>query len=97
MRDSFPSEVDPSFPPSPYPSSPPGRVAEAGHWEHTWPQYLVMFGSLETAEIISILHDKGYQRIWHAHYGFDTEENRSGGVVVWKYEEHDQVEPTLLT
>lgn len=85
IRDRFPQEVDPSFPPSPYPSSRPGVLDTTKSWKHTWPRYLVFFGALQEANILASLRDKGYQPVWNAQYGLDNEESRSGGVTVWKY------------
>ncbi|EIW84933.1 glycosyltransferase family 22 protein [Coniophora puteana RWD-64-598 SS2] len=66
IREHFPPAVDPSFPPSPFPSSIPGSplVARSGggkdahgagnpwvmDWRHEWPQYLVLFGDLLAEE-----------------------------------------------
>ena len=86
VKKHFPAEVDQSFPPSPYPASSPGVLETSDSpWRHTWPQYLVIFGSLQEAEFTSLLRSRDYQPIWHAHYGFDNEESRSGGVIVWKH------------
>lgn len=62
LRINFPSTVDSTFPPSPYPTTIPGSspsfrttwiekkdmvtVAYVDQWRHTWPKYLVMFGVL---------------------------------------------------
>lgn len=94
----FPPDVDLTFPPSGYPSSPPGlpkkqvtgeeeaHVEERGRWKHEWPEYLVMFGRLlDTPGIREYLtKTMRYKIVWRAGYGFDEEQNRSGGVFVLK-------------
>ncbi|CAL1705145.1 unnamed protein product [Somion occarium] len=87
LRTRFPSNVDPSFPPSPYPCSMPGvHDTTLYPWNHTWPQYLVMFGALlDEPDVVPILVEKGYQEVWRAEYGVGGDDTRQGGVVVWKF------------
>ena len=52
IRKYFPEKVNPSFPPSPFPTSLPGTPTvlsdKSGKypWAHEWPQYLIFFGAL---------------------------------------------------
>ncbi|KAI0082831.1 hypothetical protein K474DRAFT_1715428 [Panus rudis PR-1116 ss-1] len=82
----FPAVVDPSFPPSPYPASVPGNAEQSGAWQHTWPQYLIMFGALlREPGITDVVLALGYKRVWHREMGWEGDERRQGGVIVWKH------------
>ncbi|KAI6166935.1 glycosyltransferase family 22 protein [Pisolithus thermaeus] len=95
----FPSQVDPLFPPSPFPSSVPDAsfVSILGEieshdsswdmgWRHEWPKYIVMFGALlQDPGILSVLQEKGYREIWKGGREWDGDERRKGGVRVWEY------------
>ncbi|KAF9649566.1 hypothetical protein BDM02DRAFT_3094507 [Thelephora ganbajun] len=98
LKTRFPPDVDLTFPPSSYPSSPPGLpekliigdgdtyVEESEKWKHEWPEYLVMFGHLLDSPGIReyLTKTMWYKVVWRAGYGFDEESNRSGGVFVLK-------------
>lgn len=46
-----------------------------------------MFGVLlEKPGVRDFVTDKGYMVIWEEEHGWDGDENRQGGVKVWKYE-----------
>jgi phosphatidylinositol glycan class B len=83
----FPQEVDPSFPPSPFPASIPGVTTRGKDvWEHRWPKYLVLFGSLLGEDGVRLLLEgKGYGEIWKAGREWEGEGKRQGGVRVWRY------------
>ncbi|KAI6022743.1 glycosyltransferase family 22 protein [Pisolithus marmoratus] len=95
----FPSQVDPSFPPSPFPSSMPdvsfvgtlGEIESRSRswdmgWRHEWPRYIVMFGALlQEPGILSLLQEKGYREIWKGGGEWDGDARRKGGVRVWKH------------
>lgn len=95
----FPSQVDPSFPPSPFPSSVPdasfvsilGEIESRNSswdmgWRHEWPKYIVMFGALlQEPGMLSLLQEKGYREIWKGGREWDGDERRKGGVRVWEY------------
>lgn len=81
----FPPTVDPTFPPSPLPFSPPGRGSSDDRWAHEWPQYLVMFGALsEDTAIRPLLAKLGYTAVWHEERGWEGDSRRRGGVGVWR-------------
>ena len=98
LKTRFPPDVDLTFPPSSYASSPPGlperqitgeeetHVEESEKWKHEWPEYLVMFGHLLDYPGIReyLTKTMRYKIVWQAGYGFDEEPNRSGGVFVLK-------------
>ena len=97
LKARFPPDVDLTFPPSSYPSSPPGlpekpvtgeeeTYVESEKWKHEWPEYLVMFGHLLDSPGIReyLIKTMRYKIVWRAGYGFDEEPNRSGGVFVLK-------------
>ena len=83
----FPSHVDPTFPPSPFPSSRPGVITETTYpWRHEWPQNLVFFGALLDIEgMRDVLSRVGYKEVWHAEYGWEGDSRRTGGVRVWRH------------
>lgn len=99
MLSHFPPEVDPSFPPSPFPSSIPDQsfvstlAAMESHnnswdmgWRHEWPKYIVMFGALlREPNVLSLLQEKGYREIWKGGREWDGDERRKGGVRVWEH------------
>ena len=98
LKTRFPPDVDLTFPPSSYPSSPPGppknstvgdeetQIEESEKWEHEWPEYLVMFGHLLNSPGVSeyLTRTMRYNIVWRAGHGFDEEQDRSGGVFVIK-------------
>jgi phosphatidylinositol glycan class B len=54
-------------------------------WDHEWPVYVVMFGSLlECDGVKDLLLDKGYRPVWAGGSGLG-EGRRKGKVHVWKY------------
>ncbi|KAJ7219501.1 glycosyltransferase family 22 protein [Mycena pura] len=89
----FPHAVDPTFPPSPFPTSVPGDIEvttgepEQYLWAHTWPQYLVFFGALLQQDgVQDLLEQRGYQQIWSAGRAWEGDsDERKGGVKVWRY------------
>jgi phosphatidylinositol glycan class B len=89
----FPRNVDPEFPRSPYPASIPGMFSakdsggEPYPWRHTWPRYLVFFGTLlERPEIKEFLEGKGYTEVWKKGRIWEGEGERRGGVRVWTWQ-----------
>ncbi|SGY14818.1 BQ5605_C013g07112 [Microbotryum silenes-dioicae] len=75
----FPSEVDPTFPPTPF---------QTQEWQHTWPSHLVFFETLldQDPEVAKILKGVGYEeeeRRWNSLWHDDG--RRRGDVVVWKW------------
>jgi phosphatidylinositol glycan class B len=73
---------DPAFTLSSYSMS----GAAHGDWKHEWPQNLVMFGALlEEPNVRQILMEKGYVQVWYGINGWEEDERRRGGVVVWKW------------
>lgn len=87
LHNHFPSEVDPTYPPSPSPITKPGTSpTAAGPWRHEWPQYVVMFGALlYEPGVRDLLQSRGYVEIWNAEFGWEVENRRSGGVRIWKH------------
>ncbi|KAF9240062.1 glycosyltransferase family 22 protein [Melanogaster broomeanus] len=95
----FPAHVDPTFPPSPYPSSVPNvsfiqtlRTIEiqSGSWDlewrHEWPRYIVCFGVLlEEPGILALFKEKGYNEVWKGGWEWEGDAKRRGGVRVWEY------------
>ncbi|PPQ78174.1 hypothetical protein CVT25_015507 [Psilocybe cyanescens] len=93
----FPNKVNPTFPPSPFPSSIPGRPApvpsfsQASNkliypWRHEWPRYVVLFGELLRQEgIRTLLENRGYSEVWKAGREWEGEGQRKGAVRVWKW------------
>ncbi|KAG9088238.1 glycosylphosphatidylinositol anchor biosynthesis [Ceratobasidium sp. UAMH 11750] len=87
----FPQDVDPTFPPSPAPYTIPGNLPPENGWRHTWPSHLLMFGALEDqpsspSEVITVkekLEELGYKVIKRIGNGWEEDERRKGGVVVW--------------
>ena len=94
LKTRFPSDVDLTFPPSPYPYTPPGRLVvgneetrvENWKWKHEWPEYLVTFGHLLDSPGIReyLTRTMRYKIVWRDGSGFDEEPKRSGGVFVLK-------------
>jgi phosphatidylinositol glycan class B len=89
IRDRFPKIVDPTFPPSAFPSSPPG-VSDQRHWSHTWPSHIVLFGALldvteDGITIRQLLIETGYAETWKVGNGWEEDEKRRGGVSVWEW------------
>ena len=98
LKTRFPPDVDLTFPPSSYPSSPPGLpetpttggeetgTGESGKWKHEWPEYLVMFGHLLDSPGIHgyLTGTMRYKIVWREGYGLGEELERSGGVFVLK-------------
>ena len=81
----FPAAVDPAFPPSVYPVTPPGST-DAFRWSHTWPSHIVFFGALlENDGIKGRLNDLGYREVWAKGNGIEEDRRRRGGVRVWKW------------
>ncbi|PCH37875.1 glycosyltransferase family 22 protein [Wolfiporia cocos MD-104 SS10] len=86
LRAYFPSTVDPAFPPSPYPSTPPGAMADRP-WRHEWPQYIVCFGALlENGEVRAIMEMNRYREVWKSESGWEGDPRRRGGVRVWQFQ-----------
>lgn len=86
LRERFPSAVDPTFPPSPFPSSDPRSLAATEHaWKHEWPRYLVLFGALlEERGVRDVMGEKGYREVWRRGRDWEGEGKRKGGVRVWR-------------
>ncbi|KAE8209699.1 hypothetical protein CF327_g6348 [Tilletia walkeri] len=94
LQSRFPSTVDPTFPPSPYPE--PKTTDGSQNWTHSWPSHLVIFETLldhrsrseEGKEKVGdLLREKGYatsKRLWNG-FGSD-DENRWGDVLVLKWQ-----------
>jgi len=82
----FPATINPSFPPSPFPRSPPGQGA-LQDWKHEWPKHLIMFGELLRDElgVKKTLEEKGYREVWSGGRGWEGEDERKGGVRVWRW------------
>ncbi|KAF8226733.1 glycosyltransferase family 22 protein [Tricholoma matsutake] len=92
LQTCFPSEVDPLFSPSPFPTSIPGVTTpslsgpDAYPWAHEWPQYLVFFGSLLQQEgVRELLEQRGFREVWKKGREWEGEGHRKGGVRVWKW------------
>ncbi|KAG6867818.1 hypothetical protein C0993_010673 [Termitomyces sp. T159_Od127] len=87
LRTRFPSRVDPSFPPSPFPTSIPGAPHPDNYlWAHEWPRYLVFFGALlEKEGVRNTLEARGYREVWKRGRMWEGEGQRKGGVRVWKW------------
>jgi GPI mannosyltransferase 3 len=86
IEERFPATVDIRFPPSPKPFTQPGGLPlEKYDWRHEWPQYLVVFGALLREQDVSrVLHEKGYEQVWHEERGWEGDSRRQGGVTVMK-------------
>lgn len=82
----FPEEVDPLFPRSRLPSSPPGDSLR-NDWEHSWPSHLAFFGALLEADerIPKLLTTKQYRLEWSSDNGWEEDERRRGGIQVWSW------------
>lgn len=81
----FPSSVDPSFPPSPFPSARYLPHTSDLGWRHEWPSHLVLFDAL-VPELQGLLEAQGYReqtRLWNSHWHED--DRRRGDVVVWRW------------
>ncbi|KNZ79328.1 GPI mannosyltransferase 3 [Termitomyces sp. J132] len=87
LQTRFPSHVDPSFPPSPFPTSIPGAPHTNDYpWIHEWPRHLVFFGALlEHEEVRNMLEAKGYREVWKRGKMWEGEGRRKGGVRVWRW------------
>lgn len=90
MQRRFPAQVNINFPPSPFPSSIPGKLIRKGQvtddWKHEWPQNIVLFGELlEAPGMRSIFESKGYQEVWRAGWIWEGDDNRKGGVKVLRF------------
>ncbi|GJJ12569.1 hypothetical protein Clacol_006812 [Clathrus columnatus] len=85
LRARFPSTVDHTFPPSPFPTSLPGAIdAIDEQWKHTWPSHLVFFGALLDHEGVgALLEERGYQETWSAWNGWEQDPRRKAGIKVW--------------
>jgi phosphatidylinositol glycan class B len=89
----FPPSVDPTFPPSQEPFTKPGSLPPVQGWNHTWPSHFIMFGALENLSSSPELQDTvkqklrrlGYEVIWRVSNGWEEDERRRGGVVVWEW------------
>ncbi|SCV70356.1 BQ2448_1750 [Microbotryum intermedium] len=82
----FPTEVDPTFPPSPF---------QTKDWQHTWPSHLVFFQALldQDPGVERVLRGRGYEEVerrWNSLWHDD--ERRRGDVVVWKWRRSTAVE-----
>ncbi|EJU04309.1 glycosyltransferase family 22 protein [Dacryopinax primogenitus] len=85
LSERFPMMVDPTFPPSPMPTSPPG-MPWIQNWTHTWPSHLVAFGALiEDPNVRNTLAEKGYREAWVTTNGWEEDPRRRGGVKVWQW------------
>lgn len=81
----FPSEVNASFPISPYPVSLPGT--DDDQWEHEWSKHLVFFGQLLSYDgVESRLKAHGYHEVWRGGRDWEGEGKRKGGVRVWRWD-----------
>ncbi|KAH7107666.1 Alg9-like mannosyltransferase family-domain-containing protein [Auriculariales sp. MPI-PUGE-AT-0066] len=84
LRKHFPRRVDKHFPPSPLPSTPPGRAPVS--WSHSWPSHLVLFGALlEMPEVKTLLTETGYREDVRFVNGFEEDEKRRGGIQLWRW------------
>ncbi|ELU43975.1 glycosyltransferase family 22 protein [Rhizoctonia solani AG-1 IA] len=89
----FPPSVDPTFPPSREPFTKPGNPPPVQGWNHTWPSHFIMFGALENLSSSSEIQDTvkqklrglGYEVVWRIGNGWEEDERRRGGVVVWEW------------
>jgi GPI mannosyltransferase 3 len=81
----FPGQVDPTFPQSPMPGSPPG-MPTVRNWTHAWPSHLIMFGALmDDRAVKDLLTERGYSEVWSVSNGWEEDPRRRGGVKVWKW------------
>ncbi|KAF8610365.1 hypothetical protein BDV93DRAFT_601383 [Ceratobasidium sp. AG-I] len=89
----FPPTVDLAFPPSPAPFTIPGRQSPERGWNHTWPTHLLLFGVLETTHsplnasttVKTRLEELGYTPLKRFRNGFEEDERRKGGVVLYEW------------
>jgi GPI mannosyltransferase 3 len=80
----FPPVVNHTFPPSRLPRTMAGQIGDV-EWEHEWPLYLVMYGSLvESRGVKDLILDRGYINVWEGGSGLG-EERRQGKMIIWKY------------
>lgn len=90
----FPRNVDPGFPRSPYPTSIPDTYPQVATempypWKHEWPRHLVFFGALLRRKgMQEILEEKGYKKVWAGGSEWEGEGQRKGGVQVWSWWNH---------
>ncbi|OAX42002.1 glycosyltransferase family 22 protein [Rhizopogon vinicolor AM-OR11-026] len=99
MHTHFPPQVNPSYPPSPFPSSVPNvtfvdtlqaveqssRSWDLGWW-HEWPQYIVLFGALlREPGMLDLFQNQGYEEVWKGGFEWEGEGKRRGAVRVWKH------------
>ncbi|KIJ69063.1 glycosyltransferase family 22 protein [Hydnomerulius pinastri MD-312] len=99
MQTHFPEHVNPTFPPSPYPSLVPDASfihtlqtveRDAGSWDlgwrHEWPKYVVLFGALlKEPGMRALCEGNGYIEVWKGGWEWEGEGQRRGGVRVWEY------------
>ncbi|CAE6446264.1 unnamed protein product [Rhizoctonia solani] len=89
----FPLSVDSTFPPSPEPFTAPGGLPPTQGWNHTWPSHFIMFGVLENMSSSTEMQDTvgqklrrmGYEVIWRVSNGWEEDERRRGGIIVWEW------------
>ncbi|KAG1756415.1 glycosyltransferase family 22 protein [Suillus paluster] len=99
MRTHFPSQVDYSYPASPFALSIPNvtfvetiqaveqssRSWDLG-WLHEWPQYIVLFGALlREPGMLDLFRNLGYEEVWKGGFEWEGEGQRKGAVRVWKH------------
>ncbi|KAF9448878.1 glycosyltransferase family 22 protein [Macrolepiota fuliginosa MF-IS2] len=94
ITSTFPDDVNPEFPRSPYPASTPGvpplSSSDGGGypWRHTWPRYLVFFGALlDKPGMMELLEEKGYVEVWRRGRDWEGGGERTGGVRVWRWQD----------
>ncbi|KAI0929185.1 hypothetical protein AcW1_006200 [Taiwanofungus camphoratus] len=87
LKNHFPDQVNTTFPPSPFPRSRPGlRWSTSTHWQHEWPQYIVLFGALlRDEEVRETLEHRGYEGVWKSEHGWEGDRRRQGGVRVMRF------------
>ncbi|SJL00694.1 uncharacterized protein ARMOST_04007 [Armillaria ostoyae] len=88
LMERFPPAVDPTFPVSPFPTSPAGAsTTHVYPWVHEWPRHLIFFGALLREEgVKDLLIGKGYAEVWHRGRSWEGDgDERKGGVRVWKW------------
>jgi GPI mannosyltransferase 3 len=95
LQERFPPNVSLSFPLSPYPVTPPGvSPPRKDPWIHEWPRNLIFFGALlEVDGVQNLLEQKGYKEVWKRGRSWEGDEDeRKGGVRVWKWQNQSPVE-----
>ncbi|KZP21235.1 glycosyltransferase family 22 protein [Athelia psychrophila] len=91
LENNFPPTVDTTYPPSPFPASPPGIAIEVadgstGPWKHEWPKNLVMFGALlQDQDVKALVEALGYSEVWRAGWDWEGEGKRRAGVRVLQH------------